>query len=216
MINIAEQLFSSLQAADAGAWDWDIREDRSVWCEHTFAQFGVNPTKGVPSYRAWLERCVHPEDRAHVAEYTGAALRGRDSAFKIEYRIVHPEHGIRWFATRGRIERAESGRAVRIRGLNIDITEQKEIEEKLRKSEERLAVALKASATGVWEWDCATDAVTWSKECLDILGLADFDCTRQAFERLVYPERFRTALGNFLLRGREPYRVRRRVPDHTR
>ena len=60
----------------------------------------------------------------------------------------------------------------------------------LRESDERLRLALAAAATGLWTWDLASDAVTWSPECYAIHGIAEgaFGGTGAAFFRYVHPE----------------------------
>jgi PAS domain S-box-containing protein len=69
-----------------------------------------------------------------------------------------------------------------------DITERKRAEANLRESEERLNLALAASRMGVWEWDVRTDAVFWSPECYDILGVKGIEATIESFMNLVHPE----------------------------
>jgi diguanylate cyclase (GGDEF)-like protein/PAS domain S-box-containing protein len=56
-------------------------------------------------------------------------------------------------------------------GIAIDVTEQMQIEEALRKSELSLAAAQEIAHLGNWERDFSTGATTWSDECLRILGL---------------------------------------------
>lgn len=58
----------------------------------------------------------------------------------------------------------------------------------LRESEARLKLALAASRTGVWEWDVRTDAIVWSSECFEIVGLESFTGTLESFTDLVHPE----------------------------
>jgi PAS domain S-box-containing protein len=69
-----------------------------------------------------------------------------------------------------------------------DITERKRVEANLRESEGRLNLALAASRMGVWEWDVRTDAVFWSPECYDILGVKGIEATIESFMNLVHPE----------------------------
>ncbi|MGE3538810.1 MAG: ATP-binding protein [Candidatus Tectimicrobiota bacterium] len=60
----------------------------------------------------------------------------------------------------------------------------------VQERETRLHLVLEASATGLWEWNLATDAVIWSPECYAIHGLREgaFDGTAAGFNRLVHAE----------------------------
>ena len=62
------------------------------------------------------------------------------------------------------------------------------MEEKHRRNEARLELALAASKIGVWEWDLQTNAVLWSPECHDIVGLKDFNGTFEKFAELLHPD----------------------------
>lgn len=52
-----------------------------------------------------------------------------------------------------------------------DITERKQIESKLRKSEENLRRAQRVAHIGNWEWDIITGKITWSEETFHIHGI---------------------------------------------
>jgi len=54
--------------------------------------------------------------------------------------------------------------------------------------EERLNMALAAAKMGVWDWDLHSNAVFWSPEVLDIVGLKEFDGTFNAFAKLLHPD----------------------------
>src|SRR5262249_54037006 len=58
------------------------------------------------------------------------------------------------------------------------------------RSERRLAEAQRVAHVGSWEWDVASNRVTWSDELHRIYGLepGQFDGTYQAFLARVYPE----------------------------
>lgn len=51
-----------------------------------------------------------------------------------------------------------------------DITEQKRAEAQLRKSEERLALSVRASDSGIWDWDLGTDEMFYSARFRELLG----------------------------------------------
>ena len=81
----------------------------------------------------------------------------------------------------------------------------------------RLELALRASSTGVWEWNPATDAITCSNELLDILGMTSFDGTGKAFRQLVHPDdinRVREATAEAVGKGKDfSYEFRIRAGD---
>src|SRR5262249_2393895 len=49
-----------------------------------------------------------------------------------EFRIEHPTRGRRWLASVGRLERNQEGRRTRFTGMDIDITERKQMEAQLQ------------------------------------------------------------------------------------
>lgn len=63
-----------------------------------------------------------------------------------------------------------------------------EREEALRQSDERLNMALAASHMGVWDWDVRTNAVIWSSEVHEIVGLNEFDGNFETFAELLHPD----------------------------
>jgi len=72
--------------------------------------------------------------------------------------------------------------------LVCDISERKRAEERLRRSEERLELALIASRMGVWEWDIQTDETFWSPECYEIYGEKSFDGRGATFSKMIHPD----------------------------
>ena len=60
-----------------------------------------------------------------------------------------------------------------ILSVMIDITDRKQVEDKLREAQERYSSALECSGNGVWDWDAVQDKVVFSKEWKDMLGYAE-------------------------------------------
>ncbi len=72
----------------------------------------------------------------------------------------------------------------------IDITNIHRVEEALKESEERNALARKAANIGTWDWDIASDKLHWSAEIEPMFGFAPgaFNGTYEAFIDCVHPE----------------------------
>jgi signal transduction histidine kinase/CheY-like chemotaxis protein len=120
----------TLDAAGAGTWDWDVIRDKLVWSQTNYLLYGVDPkTNPVTNLDSWLGK-LHPTDRAVAeAELRRLMLSADEDTYRAEVRIMHPHKGERWFLRLGRVDRDARGRATRVLGINIDITDRKRVEE---------------------------------------------------------------------------------------
>lgn len=151
---------------------------------------GLPPDLRHETHEQWLQR-VHPDDRGQAERTLFAALAGTGDSYDSEYRIIRPADGdVRWIHARADIERDASGKAVRLVGAHLDVTEQKRAQEVLRESEERLRMALEAGLMGTWRFDLRTGRQQWSEQQFRLFGLepAGEPPTRELFMSLVLPE----------------------------
>ena len=99
---------------------------------------GLPPSAVGETHQAWVAR-IHPEDRERVEKYFLAAVAGSDKDYKAEYRIVRPSDGrTRWIRAVAEIERDSQGRALKLIGAHLDITDQKNADATVQESEGRL------------------------------------------------------------------------------
>ncbi|MGD0236243.1 MAG: PAS domain S-box protein, partial [Syntrophorhabdales bacterium] len=78
---------------------------------------------------------------------------------------------------------------VECRSAVIDITEHKQMEQALAKSEERLKLALEASRQAVWDWNLVTKVVEWSERAKTLFGFEpDAEVTYDQFLERVQPD----------------------------
>jgi PAS domain S-box-containing protein len=89
------------------------------------------------SDRDLYAKVLHPEDRAWVlAEYK--RRRHTDEPFRAEYRMIARNGTVHWYHDEAAVIRDETGRPAYFHGFLLDITEQKQLAESLRDSEEEL------------------------------------------------------------------------------
>ena len=123
-------------AANIGIFDVDLVAGKTYWSETMWAFYGETHTGVDPDEQYWLAR-LHDLDRERVALHLRDVLeKGED--FRDEYRITRTDGGLRWMEARAKVVRDGSGKAVRMYGVNIDITPRKEAEEKIRLSDNQL------------------------------------------------------------------------------
>jgi PAS domain S-box-containing protein len=129
------------EAGNIGIFDWDIREDKTYWSETMWQLYGEDPTDVNPDERFWGSH-LHLQDRDRVKQNIRKAVESAEGQFNDEFRIVHKDGTTRWIESKARIQRDPSGAALRMYGVNLDITERKEAEHKTRLHENQLLLVM--------------------------------------------------------------------------
>lgn len=140
------QLAQAQQIARLGSWEWDITKNKVIWSEETRRLYGRRPEDTELSMETCLER-VHPDDLQRVKEIMAESLRTRQS-FTCDHRVVLPDGSQRIMSGRGEIVVNENGKPIKMIGTVQDITDLKQAEQALRRSEDRLLQAQKMEAVG--------------------------------------------------------------------
>ncbi|MFN6034044.1 MAG: GAF domain-containing protein [Dolichospermum sp.] len=133
--NLSNRLEIAIKAARIAIWEWDIRNNRTIWDEKMYELYGVKTSEYGDCMEIW-QTALHPEDAVRVNEIVQHKLKdGKE--FEIEFRIVCPDGNIRIVQSYGIIERDSQGEAERVIGVNRDITELKQAEQKIKQQVER-------------------------------------------------------------------------------
>jgi PAS domain S-box-containing protein len=141
----ADRLELALSAANMGTFVWYPDGDHVESDARMLALFG-QAEDGVLSLRTALGSLIHPDDAARYHDAVMKALEpGGDGRLQDDIRIVLPE-GERWIAVRAR-SYFENGKALRMAGATLDITERKRAEAARAESEAALAAELASSRT---------------------------------------------------------------------
>jgi len=145
------------EVARIGTFDWDIVNDRNRWSPEIERLYGLSVGGFGETYAAWAER-VHPDDLPGAeAAVQEAVETGRLAA---EWRAQRPDGPSFWVEARGVVEKDAAGKPVRMYGVNLDISERKQLE-----------AALRAEATAARERADEFEALSASAP----LGIAMFD-----------------------------------------
>ena len=139
----SEQVQLALSAARFGVCHWDLATGHLKWSPEHFEILGYEPNTFEPLYSHWRER-IHPDDLQAVEAEIEAAKAERRPVSKV-FRVVRPEGGMRWVEASGRFTYDPQGEAISLSGLLLDVTATRLAEEELKLSEERFAIAFRAS-----------------------------------------------------------------------
>ena len=136
-----------------------------------------------------LEDYMHPEDFARFKPLIEDMRRTPGKTITTPIRIYHKDGTTRWVeVTATNLLHDPIIQAV-VSNFR-DITEQHEASEALRTSQERLNLTMQASGIGTWDWDIATNTVTWSKRLEELFGLQPgrFQGTFESYQQLIHPD----------------------------
>jgi len=144
---------------------------------------------------------THPQ---MVALATGEEQRDRVLGVHV------PDRGLRWLLVNAVPTRDAEGVMTGVVASFADITEQRAVTEALRESERRLTAAQRLVGLGTWEMDLHTDAVLWSTDMYQLLGLdPTTPMTLPRFTELVHPADLArlTEMGQEVQRTRQPQQM---------
>jgi PAS domain S-box-containing protein len=118
-----------------GSWVVDC-VNGTIQCSQQWAKrIGLNqiPEEDRLAYTRTL---IHPDDKM-IADVIYSCFISKKPKFDLEYRIKTVDKGYIWTQNRGKITYDETGNPLKVHAVTFDITEVKEAETALRKSEER-------------------------------------------------------------------------------
>ena len=119
-------------------WMVDTREDRVIYVSPSCEEVWGRSSAHFMVEQNALLKFVHPEDRARVLASYQKQKHGEVTGE--EYRIVRPDQSIRWISSRAFPVTNSAGQVYRIVGIMVDITDQKQLEERLRQAQKMEAV----------------------------------------------------------------------------
>jgi len=120
-----------------GVWDWDITNDNIYFSSKWKETMGYENNEEINSLNSWLS-LVDARDMARVNEALNRHLNGKSDIFVVEHRLKLSKN-LKWINIRGKALFDHNNNAIRMTGLVIDITDKKELENKLNKSQKLFA-----------------------------------------------------------------------------
>ena len=124
-------------AANIGVFDWDILAQTGVWSPELERMWGL-PVGGYDGTAEAWRRLVHPDDLAAAHAGCQRSLNDPTTASAFEYRIARPDGAVRWIYAKAKTLCDANGRAIRMVGVNLDITERKEAQLRMERSTQEL------------------------------------------------------------------------------
>lgn len=134
-IRVSEERFRLVtRAANDVIWDWDFAHQTIWWNEGIERVFGYRRDALPPGEESWVNH-IHPDDKnwllANVAEF----LEGPGTNWDAEYRFIKADGETAYVYDRGFVIRNSEGQPLRMLGSMLDLTEKRQLEQRLRESQ---------------------------------------------------------------------------------
>jgi PAS domain S-box-containing protein len=142
-----ERLIEAQSVAHMGSWELDVVRDEITASEEFYRLFDVAP-EGIARFSQFVER-LHPEDRERVQRDVADALQ-QDRPYDTDYRVKLGDDGWRNINARGSVFADTVGKAVRMVGTCLDITERKRVEEALKINEDNYRNLYENAPVGIY------------------------------------------------------------------
>jgi len=115
---------------------------------------------------------LHPEAERDAFKAAAMEVFARRESFRdIENKVETKTGQIIWVSTNGIPVLDENENLLGYRGNDTDITERKKMQEAVRESEERLALATRGTGIGVWDYDVVNDHLEWDEHMFALFGV---------------------------------------------
>jgi PAS domain S-box-containing protein len=165
-----ERMQLAARAGGIGFWELDCVNGREDWDAGMLRIYGLRGEDFPGTTAAWLE-LVHAEDRHALAAAYEEAQRQGDEA-RQEFRIVRPDGEVRHIASMWTVTRDQTGRAVRMAGINQDMTERNRSISLLAQSEEKFRLMIEKAPVAISYTDRATGLVHFNAAYEALFGYA--------------------------------------------
>jgi PAS domain S-box-containing protein len=178
-----------------GSWSFDIATNTVRWSEELYRIFDIEKMAFDGNYETFLAR-VHPDDRNLVLQ-VNAEARLSGEPFEVEYRITTRSGQLKHIREIGYARKVSAGLVSGLFGTAHDITERKQAEQALRRSENHLRLVIDTIPTMAWSLrpDGALDFV--NQRWLDYTGIS-LEAAIEQPNDIVHPEDLSSVIEKWL------------------
>lgn len=142
-----DQLLMAADVAELGIWSWTLADNSLSWNDRMFDLYGqpLSLRDNGLSYEHWYSR-VHPDDVLMAAKQLQGAVE-KGEVYDPVFRVVRPDGSVSVVQAGAQVERDEQGLALRVTGINRDITVQRELQVRLLDAKEQADAASAAKSS---------------------------------------------------------------------
>lgn len=118
-----------IESTGVGTWLWDLKTNKVKYSKEWKKMLGYSDNEVEDSFEGW-KRLWHPEDILKIEKAMEDYKEGKSPHYEVNHRILSKSGAWKWILTRGTLYKDNQGNGLRWLGINVDLTDIKEIENK--------------------------------------------------------------------------------------
>ena len=187
------RLAEALRTARLAYWEYDVENELFTFNDAFYSLFHTTAEKAGGyklSSAQYKELFVHPDDWSLVSSEIEKALSSTERVYTttLDHRVRYEEGGIGYITVKMTVERDENGKISRFYGATQDITERKQAEEALRRSEQLMRTIIDSTPDWIFIKDQEHRYRLANKGYADALHIAPEDFIGKNDLDLGFPE----------------------------
>ena len=165
-----ERFELAVSGAKCGIWDWDLTNRRVYWSGAMNALLGRGKQPRIMSLDD-VEALIHPDDQYMLSSIENAVRNGAPG-YDNSFRVQHADGHWVWVRAKGQHYRTLRSEGGRLSGIALDISDQKDADERVDTAERVLEAAFENAAEAFALWDSDDRLMLCNRRFLEFYGLA--------------------------------------------
>ncbi|KKN00103.1 hypothetical protein LCGC14_1141160 [marine sediment metagenome] len=188
---VTDKLTAATVGANFGIFNFDIVNNVLTWDESMYRIYGVKEEDFSGEFEAWRSG-LHADDIERCDNEVAMSLSGEKS-FDSEFRIIWPNGEVRHIRGIVIIQRDAEGNAIKMIGTNWDVTELKNTQLELKKSQDSFSGAFENSNTGMALVGLDDDWIKVNQSLCNSLGYTEDELMQTSFKDISHPDDYKAS-----------------------
>ena len=184
----------AIRAGNMGVWEFWPTEKKYFSDNNLKALYHFNENELTDNIDDW-SALVYKDDRELMSSTFDNFLLSKGREFKFEHRIYRKDGSVGWVVDHGLLFEADKDKPLRIIGTTTDITERKEAEIELQKSEEKFRNVFEGSGIGMAILSLDGQFIKVNKVFSELLGYREEELITLNFRDITHPGDIEKSIG---------------------
>lgn len=194
-----QRLDAAISGADLGIWDLNMGSGHNYVNAQWWKMLGYQ-LHDIEFTFDFFKSIIHPEDRHLPLQEIERIEAGGENRIDIMIRLKGKDGNYHRILNRGRVVEFDAdGKALRLVGTHMDITERFILEEELSKTRTRIDLAVEGAELGLWEMDISSGNTYFNEKWCEMIGYtsSDVELTVDFFIQKIHEKDMDRILGEY-------------------